>query len=175
MSLFIPTFYSKDIFNVPTSFYQKIGIKYLLCDLDNTLDAFDTLYPSDRVFKLKEQLEQIGITMFIISNNKSNRVSKYAEALGIGYLNSARKPFKKRLVLFLKNQNIDLNEVLLVGDQLLTDVRCGRSAKIKILLTDPIVKREQPTTYINRTIDRPIRYVMRKRGILRKIEVSKDE
>ena len=46
---FIPTFYSKSIFDVPLDFYKKNNIKIVFTDLDNTLDSYKVLSPSQRV------------------------------------------------------------------------------------------------------------------------------
>ena len=63
-------------------------------------------------------------------------------------------------------------EVILVGDQLLTDVFCGHNAGIKVILTDPICDNDQWTTKFNRLIDRPIREDMRKKGILEGVKIT---
>lgn len=165
----VPDYYAKNIFEIPVSFLSSIGIKYLFCDLDNTLDAFDVLVPSERVIELKKRLQQAEIEMFIISNNSSKRVKDYADYLGVKFLSSTHKPFKKRLCRFMKEQNVDKSQAMLIGDQLLTDVMCAKNSKIRVCLTDRIVKREQFTTHFNRLIDRPIRAMIRKK--LKKREV----
>ncbi len=163
----LPTYYCKNIFDVPVSFFKKIGIKHLLCDLDNTLDTYDILIPSDRVFKLKESLEEQGITLYIISNNKGKRVSCYADALKVKYLKSTRKPFSYKLKKFLIENNINKDESILVGDQLVTDVPCGINAGIKVLLCDKLSSKDQWTTHFNRLIDEPRRKRLKKKGILK--------
>ena len=50
MKKLIPDFYCKNIFEIPLSFYKDNSIKYILSDLDNTLDGYNILYPTPRVF-----------------------------------------------------------------------------------------------------------------------------
>ena len=57
-------------------------------------------------------------------------------------------------------------EVMLVGDQLITDVLAARGAHIRVLLTEKVVKEDQWTTHINRLLDRPIRKHLNKKGKL---------
>lgn len=153
----IPNYYAKNIFEVPLSFFKKNGFKYLLCDLDNTLDTYDTLTPSERVIKFHESLKKEGLELIIISNNREKRVKPYAEVLNCLYLYSTRKPFGKKLKRFLKEHNLDESECILCGDQLITDIPCGLRAGVKTLLLDPISKKDQWTTHFNRILDKPKR------------------
>ena len=162
----LPDYYVKDIFEIPIKFFKKIGVKTLLCDLDNTLDAYDVLSPSDRVINLKKELDENDIKLYIISNNTGERVSTYANKLGVKYLSSTGKPFGFKLKKYLLNEGLSLNECALVGDQLVTDIPCAKRAGIIAILTDPIVSRDQWTTRFNRKFDIPRRKRLIKKGII---------
>ena len=172
MKRFEPDFYAKDIFSIDVSFYIEHGIKCVLSDLDNTLDAFDKLDPSQRVIDLKNKLNKEGIELVIVSNNKEKRKGIYCSKLGVKGIFSCRKPFKKKISLFIKKLNYQKEEVVLIGDQLLTDVQCGKNAEIKVILTEPIVKKDQWTTKFNRLIDKPIRKHLKKNGYLERVRIK---
>ena len=72
----------------------------------------------------------------------------------------------KMLLDFLKQKGIDPNDVIMVGDQMITDVCCGNGAKIKVILTDKLVKEDQFTTHFNRFFERPFRNWCMKHGKL---------
>lgn len=163
---FIPYCHATSIFDVDIAFFQKENIKTILADLDNTLDSYKALTPSTRVLDLKRKLEEVGIELIVISNNKEKRVKPYASDLSVRYLYSTHKPFSKRLIKFFDSNNIDKNHVMCVGDQLLTDVVMANSAHLKVILTEKIVKEDQWTTHFNRLIDRPIRRHLRKKNKL---------
>lgn len=163
----IPYAHASSVFDIDISFYKKEGIKTLLVDLDNTLDSYKTKTPSLRVFELKRKLNENGITMIIVSNNTGKRVTTYASELGISFISSIRKPFASKLLKRLKELNIDLSSTMLIGDQTVTDIPCGNRAKIKTVLTDKIVKEDQPTTHFNRLFDRPIRRALKRKNLLR--------
>ena len=167
MSKSLPNYYAKDIFSINLSFFQKIKIKTILFDLDNTLDPYNVKEPSKRVYELKKNLEDLGIKMYIISNNHGKRVSTYASLLGIPYLSNARKPFGKRLKAYLKKEGIDINSTILCGDQLTTDIPSGNRAGVKTMLLDPISPLDQLSTKINRLFDRPRRKRYLKKGLIR--------
>ena len=85
------------------------------------------------------------------------------------------KPFKKKILKYISNNNLNKENVILVGDQLLTDVFCGNNAKIRVILTDPIVKKDQWTTRFNRLLDRPLRKRLRKKGVLEGVRIDYDK
>lgn len=166
----LPNFYAKNIFEVPFSFYLNHGFKTILCDLDNTLDSYDTAIPSDRVRNYLKNLKLAGLNLIIISNNRGKRVSTYANALKVNYLSSTGKPFGFKLKKFILDNNLKFEECILCGDQLLTDVPCGLRAGIKTMLLDPISEKDQWTTRFNRLIDRPKRKKLIKKEKIKYLE-----
>lgn len=164
---FIPFGHAKSIYEIDPSFYTKHGVKTLFMDLDNTLDSYKAKEPKQETIELIKKLQTNNITPVVISNNKASRVSGYVSKLGIEFLASARKPFAKRLLNEISKRNLKKDEVMLVGDQMMTDVLAGKHAGIRVVLTEKIVKEDQFTTHFNRLIDRPIRRHHRKKGNLR--------
>lgn len=153
----LPDYYATNIFEVPISFFKQNGFNYILCDLDNTLDTYDTLKPSSKVYELLNKLKKENLELIIISNNKGKRVSNYALTLGVKYLSSTCKPFGGKLKKFLLANDLPFEQCILCGDQLITDIPCGKNAGIKTMLFDPISKKDQFTTRFNRLIDKPKR------------------
>lgn len=163
---FIPFAHATSIYEIPFDFYKEQGVKTLIIDLDNTLDSFRLFHPSTRAIKLLSDLKNAGINPVIVSNNKEKRVKMYADDISVEYISKARKPFSKKLKAFLKENNLSSQDVMLVGDQMMTDVLASRGAHIRVILTEKIVKEDQWTTHINRLFDRPIRRHLRKKGKL---------
>ncbi|MBQ0008964.1 MAG: HAD hydrolase-like protein [Firmicutes bacterium] len=164
---FVPFAHAQSIFEIDVSFYKKLGVKFLLLDLDNTLDSYKTELPSKRVVELKEDLLMEGIEIIITSNNTGKRVTKYAKALGVRFMSKLAKPFSKRLLKKLKAMKIHLDEVILIGDQIVTDISCANGAKIKNVLTEKLVPEDQPTTRFNRLFDNPLRKKLNKKHLLK--------
>lgn len=163
---FIPFAHATSLFEIDIEFFKKNGIKTLFIDLDNTLDSYRTKIPTERAKEMISNISKSGIEPIIISNNRGKRVKMYADALHVEYVNSAGKPFPFRINKAIKKRNLSKDEVMLVGDQIITDVLAGKNAHIRVILTEKIVKEDQPTTRINRLFDRPIRKYHRKRGHL---------
>lgn len=163
---FIPYAHSQSIYEIEMDFYKRNGIKTLFMDLDNTLDSYRAREPKPQTIEYVSELKKNKITPIIISNNKAKRVSGYANLLGVEFLSSARKPFSRRIKAEIARRNLKKDEVMLVGDQLMTDVLAAKGAGIKVVLTEKLVKEDQWTTHINRVIDRPIRKYHKKRNNL---------
>ncbi len=164
---FIPTFYAKNIYDVDPSFFVAQNVKTLILDLDNTLASYRALLPSEATLKYITALKDLGITAFLISNNKDKRVKDFAAALNVQYLASARKPFTKKISSFIKQHGIDKSTLMLVGDQVLTDVQVANKLNVRVLLCDKLVKEDQWTTKFNRLFDRPLRRSLRRKNLLK--------
>ena len=172
MKRLIPDFYCKSIFDVPLSFFKENNIKYVFSDLDNTLDGYNILYPTPRVFKLVSDLKKEGISLIVFSNNKESRVKDYAAPLNVNYMFRSGKPFKNKILKYLDDNQIDKEHVIIIGDQLITDVQVGNNADIKVMLTDVIINKDQFITRFNRLVDNFLRKRMLKKGILQSKEVK---
>ena len=164
---FIPYAHAESIFEIDLSFYEKLGIKYVFADLDNTLDSYKQATPLERAKNLKEELERHGIELIIVSNNTGARVQKYSKELGVRHFSSLAKPFAFRITKIMKRANIRPESVIMIGDQIVTDISCANGAKVKSVLTEKLVPEDQPTTRFNRLFDNPLRKKLRKKNLLR--------
>ena len=161
----IPFALSQDIFEIPAEFYQSIGVKALLVDLDNTLDPYVVSSPCDRTKEWKEKIVAAGIRIVILSNNSGGRVGKYASELGVEARFFMKKPFSGPLKKFLAEENLSKDEVILVGDQIQTDVLAANGAGVRVILTEPLYHKEPPWTRFNRIFDRPKRKKIKSRHL----------
>ncbi len=163
---FVPFAHAQNIYEIPVDFYKKLGIKVLMMDLDNTLDSYKLFLPTEKAVKLIEELKANGIRPIVVSNNRGKRVKSYAEALNIEYVSSAKKPFPHALNRAINTFCINRDELLFVGDQMMTDVLATHFAHIRIILTEKLVKEDQWTTHINRIFGRIIRHYLKKKNKL---------
>ena len=163
---FVPFAHAKNIYDIDIEFYKKLNIKVLFIDLDNTLDSYKLSIPTDRSRELIGKIIDSGIKPIIVSNNRGKRVSSYANSLNVEYMANTRKPFSYKIRRQLQERGLDTKDVLFIGDQMMTDVLAAKGAKLRVVLTEKLVKEDQFTTHINRLMDRPIRAILRKRNKL---------
>lgn len=163
---YVPFAVASSIYEIDIEFYKQQGVKILLMDLDNTLDSYRLYHPTARAVELVQRIQEAGIYPVIVSNNRGKRVRTYANDLGLEYINSARKPFGGRINKFIKAHGWNKDEMMFVGDQMITDVAAAKRVGLRVILTDKIVKEDQWTTHINRIFGRRIRKYHAKRGNL---------
>lgn len=163
---YVPFAVAKSVYEIDIDFFKQQGVKILILDLDNTLDSYRLYHPTERAIKFIEELQKEGIEPVIVSNNRGKRVRTYANDLNLKYIHSAAKPFGFRLRKFIKEHGWNTDEVMFVGDQMITDVAAAKRAGLRVILTDKIVKEDQWTTHFNRIFGRMIRKYHKKKGNL---------
>ncbi len=157
MKLFVPFALAKNIYEIDSSFFKKSDVDTIICDLDNTLDAYYQKEPSDKAIELINRLRSDGFRVIIISNNTKDRVSKYANKIGCDYIHSARKPLKYRSKNYFKKHNIDLTKTICIGDQVFTDVAYANRMGMRCILCDNLVEKDQFFTKFNKSLDKHFR------------------
>ena len=153
----VPTWCCENIFSIDFNLLKNNNIKYILTDLDNTLVPYNVSLPTQEVKELISQLQNSGFNIIIVSNNTAKRVQLFAKELNIPLISGAKKPFVFEIMKYLKKHCIDISECVLIGDQIMTDIKCANKLKCKCILTSPLIKKESLVTYINRRIDMHLR------------------
>lgn len=163
----IPTFHAQNVYEIDLNKLVDLHIKYVFCDLDNTLDSYKQKTPSPRAVELVKKLKDLGIELIIVSNNTGPRVEKYASELGVTYFSRIGKPFPRKLNKIILEKGYSKDEIIIIGDQVVTDISFANKAGIKNILCEKLVKEDQPTTHFNRLFDRPLRKSLRKKNLLK--------
>ncbi len=156
-NLFIPTWYATSINEIDFEVLKKAGIDTILCDLDNTLVAFNQLTPLPSTLEFIEMVRSLGFKFYIISNNHEDRVAKFCQNLDVIYLHTTHKPLTGRLKKFISQQKIDATKMVIIGDQLLNDILLSNSMQLHSILVEPVVDKDLLITKFNRFIDKRIR------------------
>ena len=156
MKIFTPTYYAKSIFDIDIIKLKKQGIKLVIFDLDNTLAPNNKWKPSARVKSVFRKCTTNGMKITIISNNSYKRVAKYCEKLGIFYTALALKPLPFKFLRIKKHfKDIQKEEMIMVGDQLLTDIAFANNNKIKSILVKPLhISADAKITTFNRKLEK---------------------
>lgn len=164
MSLFRPDMYKKNIFEIDYKKLKKDGIKCLIFDLDNTLGLIEHEKCPEETRKLIKELEK-DFLIFISSNNTQQRVDPYLEDLGIKGVAWSLKPSTRSLRKIRKNEKLKKDEMVMIGDQIVTDILAGKRYKIKTILVDPLGKKDLKITGLNRLIENKIVKYYEKRDL----------
>ncbi len=138
MSLFIPDYFFDKIWDIPVSFLQENGIKCLLLDVDNTLTTHDNPSAHQKAVRWLDLVSEAGIKSVIISNNIEPRVAPFAQNLGVQFVFNAQKPLSKGAKQAIKISGVNKENMLVIGDQIFTDVLFGKFSGVKTLLVTPM-------------------------------------
>ena len=137
---------------------QEAGVRLVLADLDNTLTPYEEALPSPSLRRWKEELEQNGITLFVVSNSrKSRRCPDFCEALGVPYVRHAGKPGTKGFREALAQTGIPAENAIMVGDQIFTDILGANRAGITSVLVKPIAWGKNPGRILRYAAETPFR------------------
>lgn len=156
MSIFYPNHMFHRVYDIPTAFLTERGITTLLLDIDNTLTTDNNPMPDKKVLVWLEEQKTAGIRLMLLSNNYTARVRPFAEKLEMEFIAQAVKPFPFSLKTALRRMRVRLGETALVGDQLFTDILCGRLAGCTAILVEPMQMENYGFYKIKRRLEIPI-------------------
>ena len=139
---YMPDFAVEAVYDLTVPSLQAHGIKAVLVDLDNTLIAWNNPDGTPEMKQWLHDLRDAGIRIIVVSNNTKKRVQRAVEKFGI---DRAMKEF-----------HYEKNEVVMVGDQLMTDIRAAHRAGIRSILVKPLVQHDSIKTQINRARERRV-------------------
>lgn len=133
-----PTKMVNSVFEIDFDNFWENGIKGLIIDIDNTLAPFDSPLASDDVLNLLNKLTEKGFLICLLSNNSQKRVEIFSKDLNYPHIWKAKKPSTKGIDEALKLLGLSKDEVILIGDQIFTDVLAGSRAGVDTILTKPM-------------------------------------
>ena len=164
---FIPSLYVNTIFDIDFNKLYEDGIRLILTDLDNTLISYKETDPLEAQYDWVKKMKEIGFEIIIVSNNShKDRVSHFAKLLDIKYLNFALKPTKigMKKALKMANKKYEPEEVIALGDQLMTDILVANRMKFHSVLVKAVDRKSDILpTRINRKLEGHVLKVLKKK------------
>ncbi|MDR1066432.1 MAG: YqeG family HAD IIIA-type phosphatase [Clostridiales bacterium] len=149
-----PDLSGESIFKLPYATLWKNGVRGLLFDIDNTLAPFDIPAPDDDTARFLSDLSQSGFSVCLISNGSKRRVNAFNAYLKFPVVYRAFKPLKRGVLKAMKIIGTTPETTALVGDQLFTDVLCGKRCGVFTALLKPASKRDEFSVRIKRGVER---------------------
>lgn len=157
INLFKPNFYFEKVNDINPKFLKELKIKTILLDVDNTLTPPNSNVLFEGVKIWLENLKNEGFKIIIVSNNDEKRVSSFAKIVNLPYIFHAHKPLPFKIKKYLKGKT---ENIVVVGDQILTDILLANLASFKSVLVEP--QSEDPDRFsfkLKRSFEK---YLMRK-------------
>lgn len=167
--LFKPDYYISNYQNLDIDRLKRRGIKLLLCDIDNTLVAWNDPDSNAKVQQFLDRVKAAGIRVALVSNNTAKRAGHFAKDLGVEKIFTlSLKPLPRNIKKAMKFYKVRPEETALLGDQLMTDMLGAHLAGVYSILTHPIAETDKLDTQINRFFENRILDYYEKKGIFKR-------
>ncbi len=153
-SLFKPTYYINKIWNITPKSLGFLGVNTILADLDNTLVAWNQPKGDRNFFIWHQKLSHNGIKLIVVSNNSTRRVRKAVSNLGVQFESWSLKPLPFGVNRTLRDFHLSKKEVLMVGDQIMTDIIAANLTGLKSALVKPLLQSDSIITKFNRNLEK---------------------
>ncbi len=162
--VFIPHYYFEKIEDITPEILEKLGIRGLVLDIDNTLTYDFCPDVSESVLVWLSEVKKAGIKAVIVSNNSEQRAKPFAEKCSLPFVARAKKPSSRSLSAVSKTLGTSIKETAVIGDQLFTDIAFGRSNGMTALMVKPLGGEKLIQVKLKRLLEAPFMpFVRRKR------------
>lgn len=141
------------IYHITPEQLREQKIKAVLTDLDNTLIAWNNPDGTEQLIEWINVMEEAGIPVVILSNNKAKRVDRIAKVLHLDYVSRALKPTTIGFKRASKKLNLTTDEIIMVGDQVMTDIWGANLSGVRSVLVKPILDTDAWNTQFNRFME----------------------
>ncbi len=155
-SSYKPTWMIDAIYKVTPEQLKRHGIKAVLTDLDNTLIAWNNPDGTEELRQWLKEMKAAEIPVVVVSNNSAQRVERAIEKFDVDYVARALKPLAKGVNEACRKLNIEKEAIVMIGDQLMTDIKAANSAGIRSVLVRPVVETDSWKTQFNRFMERRV-------------------
>jgi len=154
MRFFRPDFIVDSVTQFTPERLRSLGVRGLLLDVDGALKPHYGTQLLPEVVRWIAGLKAEGFRLAFLSNGLGQRIAPLAEAVGVDVFANSMKPLPFNCRRALEQLQLKPCETLLVGDQLFTDVLCGRLVGTQTAYARPLSKEEPIYTRIKRPLER---------------------
>ncbi len=157
MGLLTPTVALSKVTEITPSLLTKMGIDAILLDVDNTLAPPTETTPYDGVQEWIDLIKESGFAVVICSNNFHSRIEPFSKSVGLECVAMSLKPFPFGFIRAKKKLHEKPDSVVVVGDQIYTDVLGANLAGMQSILLEPRSDEKGITIWVRRKLEINIR------------------
>ncbi|MCL1821093.1 MAG: YqeG family HAD IIIA-type phosphatase [Oscillospiraceae bacterium] len=137
---FYPDFILRTVNEITAEWLDRLSIKGLLIDLDNTLAAYHAKEPNSDISEWIKRIKSAGYPIIVLSNAGSRRVSAFCAALDLPFVARARKPKPFAVLDACKRIGVNPENAVMIGDQIFTDVLSANRAGVRSAIVEPLTR-----------------------------------
>lgn len=152
--MFYPNWLVDNVLAITPQHFKQHHIQAVLVDVDNTLVPYDAVTVGDDVVQWVNALKAANIAVVLVSNNYKKRIAKIANTLNVPFVASAKKPFASGFKKALSFVDVPKEAVVIIGDQLFTDVLGGYCLNIRTILVRSLSRADVLPTKVIRYVEK---------------------
>ena len=138
MNVFKPKLKVNSLDEINLKKHWEEGKRGIILDLDNTIVLWNKTELSTRGQSFLRKAQALNYKIFLLSNAGHQRTKIIAQKYNLAYLAPAFKPRKKAFLKAAKNMNLSKTAILVIGDQIFTDIWGGNRSGCYTILVDPL-------------------------------------
>lgn len=155
MSFGVPDYIFHDFTAVTPAFLHSLGVKLVICDIDNTIAPYEVAEPDAVIGAWFASMKEAGIRFVFVTNNHSERADLFNKNLGLTVYAHAKKPLTMALTRAFSDAGLSPKDGASLGDQIFTDVLAGQFRGLKTILVPPIKDKTNLFFRSKRVLERP--------------------
>ena len=159
----VPDYYVEHFYNITPEYLLQMGVRGLICDIDNTLATYEQPDPPEDVVRWCAAMREAGIRIAFVSNNDEARVARFNQNFGFPAYPNSRKPLSEFIHRAMKAMGTDVTNTAVLGDQLLTDALAGKWCGLTVIIVPPIKDKKTFFFRFKRWLERPYLNLYRRR------------
>lgn len=155
LRLLFPGYYVEDVFSINYDALYKKGYRGLILDIDNTLvpHGEDSTAQVDEFF---HKLHVTGFKTLLLSNNNKERIERFIKNIDTLYIQESGKPHPAAFIKAVKMMNLEKSQVMVIGDQVFTDILGANRAGLDSILVKYIGYYKKEKKGIRRNVEKII-------------------
>ncbi len=156
-SMILPREFVEDLTNIDVERFLKDGRDYFIFDFDNTLGLWRTSLVEKRFESVLKKILDANGKILIASNGRPRQISIH----GVKIMWRARKPLTYKIKKILISEGVDIKRVVMIGDQIFTDVLAGNLLGVYTIKVKPLSKEEFLGTKVLRFLEKIVLKIAR--------------
>ena len=157
MGLLKPTVAVRMVTDITPELLKQMGVDAILLDVDNTLASPYEKIPYEGVTEWLKKIKEAGFAVVICSNNFHKRIRPFAKGVGLDCVAMSLKPLPFGFIRAKKKLGEKPDSVVVVGDQIFTDVLGANMGRMKSILLEPQSEEHGFSIYVRRKLEVGVR------------------
>lgn len=153
MNILKPQMTANSLNDINLKSYWEMGKRGIIIDLDNTITPWNAEKVNSAAHNFLIEARSLNYKICLITNASPKRAEIIAQRYQMHYIAPAYKPAKGAFVKALKLMHLEKEQVLVIGDQIFTDILGGNRMGCFTILVPAISKREFIGTKLLRLLE----------------------